>query len=348
MPFLPIAFYSNYYLVEINFQEFFSSLGITYSGPSGTARFIAKKFEISHINEAGKKTLIQGKPGTMVQDVKTPIFEYLIEAPIIINTFGAGQSNFLTHNSLNYFALKLANWQWQQLHGYSSTSVSASSLYAVLEEFSISTTEAETNQTLRLKSNILLGDNNLGGLQIEAFTIAQLAVQDPVGYSEVVAFIGRVARNYDMFTDMYFPNTGYYLTTGTPNYPNNIFLKSSDFEIKFDVESKYFLNTGNVVNFLVKNYDLTQKFGIVGTEQALWVDNFSPGDFYETRGEIALFLASDLMYKYQVPLIVKTKKQALNSDQLVSSDFEFSLYGSNYGPGNSPYGTYDLFQSDIA
>ena len=72
MSVLPIAYYSNYYLVELYFGEFFNALGISYSGPAGAARILASKFEIKVGSEISKKLLVQGKPGYAVQDVPTP------------------------------------------------------------------------------------------------------------------------------------------------------------------------------------------------------------------------------------------------------------------------------------
>jgi hypothetical protein len=358
MPVLPISFFSNYYLVEINFESFFNSLGINYSGPSGVARFIASKFDIKEDNGASPKPMIQGKPGIMIQDVPTPFFTYTIEAPLIINGYGpSGFTNFLPFNSLNYFALKFANWQWQQLHGYTTSDIQSVDINVVIEEFGINVNENGVTQKLVLKSNALLGENlgfdngsNLG-LQIAAFTISQLAVIDPAGYIDVSHFIGRTAKNYDMFTDMqvqFDSEPPYYLSTGTSVNPSNIYFKAMDFAIKFMIEPRYFINLGNVVAFLIKDYTLSQDYDIVGIEEATFVDNFVPGQFYETLTEHSLYLASLLLLKYQAPMIVSAKQDTLAAEQLVSGNFTFSMYGANYSPGISPYALYDLFRADIA
>ena len=44
----------------------------------------------------------------------------------------------------------------------------------------------------------------------------------------------------------------------------------------------------------------------------------------------------------------KQKAYNISAGQFFKTDLDFSLYGTTYGPGNSPYGTIDLFYSDIA
>ena len=356
VPVLPIDFISNYYLVEINFQNFFTDLGIPYSGPNGPARIIASNFKITKNANPKDSLFVQGKPGVMVKDVDAAYYTYTIEAPLITNNyFYPGPSNFLPYNSLNYLALKLANWQWQQIHGYSTTTLDANDLYVVVKSYNINVTGSTTTQTLVIESNILLGDNNIGGLQIEAFTIDRLAIIDPSAYNDVSRYIGRLIKNYDLFVNMDIqiieesgPQPPFSLITGTPSLPNNIYLDTTSFEIAFDVEQKVFLNYNSVVTFLVKNYTLAQKYGIVGQEQSLIVPNYEPGEFYETLTQSSLYIAGNLLIKYQAPMIVGSKTNTLAQSSLVNTDIDFSMYGANYSPGNSPFGVYDLFQSEIA
>lgn len=343
MPVLPVSFWSNYYLVEIsNLPGYFNSIGCSYNlNLPNVIRFIASKFEITPGNDASKKSAVQGKPGTLIQDVKTPYYTYTIEAPLIINGI-SGNTNFLPFNSLNYFGLRLSNWQWQQLHGYNPTNTK---IDIVLENYKINVTENETNQSMVFKTNYLLGDStiNTSGLKIEAFSINSLAQQtdfDGQGYFDISRFIGRIAKNYDMFTNM-LVNNSFYLTDSP------IFLSAADFEIKFDIEPKMFLNTGNSIIFLVKNYDLIQSFTIVGTENNINVDNFAPGVFTETLAINSLSLANNLLYQYQAPMIIRKRGDLLSANNYVSTTLDFSLYGANYAPGNSPYGV-DLFLSDIS
>ena len=129
---------------------------------------------------------------------------------------------------------------------------------------------------------------------------------------------------------------------------DGVFINSMNFSITFDIDLKYFLNTGSTVAFLLKSYDLSQKFGIVGTESFTFVDNFDPLEFYQTLTETILQLGGYTLIEYQAPMIVKSRTDVLGSDQLVVTNFDFSLYASAYGPTNSPYNTFYLFTSDIA
>ena len=345
MPVLPLSFYSNYYLVEIsNLPNYFASIGASYNPIlPNTIRFIASKFEFYNDNEASKTSLIQGKPGTIVHDVKTPVYTYEIEAPMIINGI-QGVTNFLPYNSLNYIALRLANWQWQQLHGYNVTSTSVDIL---LENYKISFSDSGANQSLTLKTNYLLGDNstNTSGLRIEAFPISTLINGgdfDGGGYNDISQFIGRNLKNYDLFVNMLIDNN-YYLTN------SSILVKDTSFTIKFTIENKYFLNVQNNVVFFVKNYDLMQTYGIVGTENLTFTDNFSPGAYSENLTQNTVSIGSQILFQYQAPMIIKKREDVLAQGNLVETKFDFSLYGTNYSP-NSIYAPYnsDLFYSDIA
>jgi len=345
MPVLPLSFYSNYWLVEIsNLPNYFASIGASYnSNLPSTIRFIASKFEFYNDNEASKQTLVQGKPGTIVQDVKTPVYTYNIEAPMIVNGI-QGITNFLPYNSLNYFALRLANWQWQQLHGYNLTSTSVDIL---VESYRINISESNATQSLTLKTNYLLGDNasNTSGLRIEAFPISTLINSgdfDGNGYNDLAQFIGRTLKNYDVFVNMLIDNT-YYLTN------SSIFIKNANFEIKFTIDKKYFLNRQNEVVFLVKNYDITQSYGIVGTEAITFSDNFSPGIYNENLTKNTVSITDQILFEYQAPMIIKKREDKLVENNLVETVFDFSMYGANYAPLSSyePYGV-DLFYSDIA
>ena len=355
MPILPIAYYSNYYLVAIDFQVLFANLGITYNLPISPAYFLASKFEYKEDNLAAKKTMVQGKPGHAVQDVSTPVYTYTIEAPLIINGFDyrSTSPNFLPYNSLNYFALGMANWQWQQLHGYSANAnVVLNDVNVVLKSFEIAVTESGVKQIMVIQSNYLLGPVNPDGLSIIGTLVSTLANTNTYIYNQLTQFVGRTVRNYDIYTQMAIEqigadstiNANYYLYSAA----DGVYIDSMTFSITFDIDLKYFINTGNSVVFLIKGYDLSQKFGIVGTESFTFVDNFTPLEFYQTLTKNILQLGGYTLIEYQAPMIVKSRSDILGSDQLVTTTFDFSMFASTYGPGNSPYNTFYLFKSDIA
>ena len=355
MPILPIAYYSNYYLVAIDFQTLFNNLGITYNLSASPAYFLASKFEFKNDDLAAKKTMVQGKPGHAVQDVSTPTYTYTIEAPLIINGFDyrSTSPNFLPDNSLNFFALGMVNWQWQQLHGYSvNQNVVLNNVNVVVKSFEISVTETGVMQTLVIQSNYMLNSSNPDGLSIIGNLVSAIANNSSYIYNQLTQFVGRTVRNYDIYTNMAIEQIGTDSTIGNNYYlysaADGVFINSMHFGISFEIDLKYLLNTGNSVEFLIKGYDLSQKFGIIGTESFTFVDNFAPVDFYQTLSRNVLQLGGYLLIDYQAPMIVKSRSDMLSSDQLVTTTFEFSLYGTSYGPGNSPYNTNNLLESDIA
>jgi hypothetical protein len=349
MPLLPISYISNFYVVEINIQSIFASLGILAPIPvSMPARIIANRFEIKLENQASAKQMVQGKPGATVQDVTTPYYTYTIEAPLLIRgqtTPPNLSSQFLPYNSLNYLGLWLVNWQWQQLHGFPTTQTQQQALNynLVVKSYSIKVTESGVSQTLVIQSNVLL--------PIAGFTIGDFAFQDPAGYYDITKYIARTARNYDIWANMAFsrtlqtgPTTPFFITS-TP-----VFLSGMDFDITFEIDYKYFINTGNVVVFMVKSYSFKQNVDITGFEQLVLTDNYSAGefDYYYTENTISVGPGNAVLIQYQAPLIVKSKDFKLNAGDVTKTTFDFSMYGTSYGPGDSPYALNYLFYSDIA
>jgi hypothetical protein len=119
----------------------------------------------------------------------------------------------------------------------------------------------------------------------------------------------------------------------------NIYLNKSAFKVDFKIDAKYFLNTESVVVFVIKDYELSQNYGLVGFETSTLVDFFDPAQFayyYTTNtiiiGEYTNLSTRKFILEYQVPMLVKSKTQNLSEGALVSSDFDFSLYGAPYGP----------------
>ncbi len=328
----------------MNFAGYFNRLGIPYTPNTAPVKFIANKFSVSVTNEADGKTMIQGKPGITVQDIKPVIYTYTIEAPIIIGPAGQFFNGFLPYNSLNFFALQMANWQWQQLFN----GLNFYNAYAYLDSYSIKASNEGTSQSVVIKSNIPLFRTNTE-FWIDSFLISELISTGTA--TDVIAYIGRTAKNYDIFTDMELFQINSDGTTGERFFLNSansgIFLESSNFEIKFPTDNKYFINRGNTVDFMMKNYNFTQSFEIKGNEIQTDIAQFLPGYYAYYYTETTLMLASQILLKYQAPLNVKTKSKELGSDQLTKTGLDFSMDGTTFGPINSPYGN-TLFQSSIA
>ncbi len=372
MPLLPIPYISNFYVVEIDYVGLFNNLGITGFTPIGgtgnPAKLIASKFEIEHVNSTSPKNSIQGKPGVTVQDVTTPTYKYTIEAPLLIGENGFNSNTgFFPFNSLTYFGLWLSNWQWQQLHGYSTNpSLNSLDYYVIVSSFKINVSENQISQTIVLESNILLTlEETNYQLGIRAQTLQQIYNDfnsgGPQAYTEIINYIGRVARNYDAFANLFFdpsPNSqtsvpSFFLAQeylpGSPNQTNSsVFLNSYTFEIKFDIDKKYFLNTGNKVVFIIKNYELLQSVDFVGFAiGALDAFNFNPGGFtnFYTTSTVAIGGASYLLFQFTAPLLISTRKDSLDQGQLAKTTLDFKLYGTTYAP---EAGSYYLFNSVFA
>ncbi len=344
MPLLPISYYSNYYVIQMDFQGYFSRLNIPYTPTASPVKFIASKFNASVTNDASAKTMIQGKPGLAVQDIKPLIYTYTFEAPIIIGPTTQYAGGFLPYNSLNFFALQLANWQWQQLF----YGLNISNAYVYLDSYSIKASEDGINQTVTIKSNAPLFRANTE-FSIDAYLISELIANGTA--TDVAAYIGRTAKNYDIFTDMELQQINSDGTFGENFFLNSansgIFLESTNFDIKFEVDAKYFVNRGNTVDFMMKNYSFAQSFDIKGNEIQTDVAQFQPGFYAYYYTETTLMLASQVLLKYQAPLNVKTKGKELSSGQLTSTKLEFSMDGTTFGPFNSNYGS-TLFFSNIS
>lgn len=368
MPLLPIPYISNFYIVEIDYTGLFNYLDIQGYTPIGStgnpAKLIASQFLIEHVNETSAKNSVQGKPGVTVQDVTTPTYKYTIQAPLLIGENGFNTfTGFFPYNSLTYFGLWLANWQWQQLHGYSAnTSLNSLDYYVIVDSFKIEVGENQITQTLVLESNILLTLNSTANqLAIKAQTLQQVYNENPNSYSQIIQYIGRVARNYDVFANLFFnpePNSqtslqSFYLAQeylpGTPNQSNSsVFLNSFNFEINFSIEKKYFLNTGNKVVFVIKDYDLKQSVDFVGFAiGALDAFNFNPGGFtyFYTTSTVAIGGAGYLLFQLSAPLLISTRKDDLSQGNLAKSTLEFKLYGTTYAP---EAGSLNLFSSVFA
>lgn len=354
MPFLPLEFYSDYYLVEIDFQDLFNYLQIPNTPVvSGKARFLASKFELTYSGQMGKQSYVQGKPGTLVQDSPTPYYVYKIEAPMIINGYVyPGSTNFLPYNCLNYFALWMVNWQWQMLHGYlSNQSLTPDQYYVAVKNYTITSSQANTNQSLEIWSNTLLEGSSL--LRITAKTLAQTALTDYAAYLDVAGFLGRVVKNYDIYantliTPVYADGVGspYLLNT----FNTNIFLESATVNIDFKIDPKYFLNTGSSVVFALIDYDLQQQYGIVGFEQNTLTANFQPGLFgyYYATNNLTFGDNNQTLIEYQAPMLIKSKSNILSANQLTKTNLDMSLYGVSYSPGNSPYDSLYFCRSSLS
>lgn len=337
MPTLPYYYLSNFYLVKMNWVEYFNYFSIPTRGVNGYMYFIASKFEKKLANGATAKQMIQGGPGVAVQDIPTPYYTYTIEAPLIINNFDYNNVlAFAPYNCLNYFAMQMINFQWAALQGYDSgQTLDTSKIYEnniAVTKYEIRVTESSVTQVLEIISTVELSASSATSIEISASTIASSPDVD-----QVMSYIGRMVRNYDIYSNLLI--TPYPATFEGPSYylqssDNEVFLDSCDISINFAVDPKYFLNTGNVVTFMMKNYTVSQTFGIKGFSYLPVTDDFTPGEFHYRNTLNTAYLGPPSMGNYifqtELPMIVKSKSLNFNSDQLLTTVFDFSFYKSQY------------------
>ena len=318
MPVMPISFYSNYYIFEWIFN-------------GNTTGFLASKVTRKAINNAATELLVQGKPGFVVQNVPTAYYEYTIEAPLLITN--QNNASYLSpYNSLLPLAAYLTNTQWTAMNADSSTPLN--SVDVVMQSFTIDFQDQGVNQTIVLLSNVDL---------VEAGYFNYWLASSNPHFNTITGLISRVVRNYDLFTNMFYNdvfNNQYTLFT-----ENAIFMDSYHFEIKFEIDKKYFMNqsyNNPLVTFVLKNYSFDQNYGIVGfTDNTLFTDNFDAGFSIQRNTTNILQISGNyptILVSFQAPVIVKTTSQTFAQDQLLRTQFDFSFYGVIFSPTNSPYG----------
>lgn len=207
--------------------------------------------------------------------------------------------NYYNFNSLWGIAQDFANNQIAALNNSGSF---ANDIF--LEEFSIVITESDVIQRMVLKSSF--------GYPSNAYPITGTLGVIPLSPM-------RVVKNYDLFINL-------------NGMLQNVYLEGSEFSIKFENTPKTFINLNNEIVFLVKNYDLMQKFNIVGTESSQYAADFAAGTFLYQGYNIIMYVGNPNInpsfLNYTPPFIIKTRSDLLSADQLVKTELDLSLYGS--------------------
>ena len=338
MPVLPASYYSSYYVVELDFWQFFERLGITTSFNS-LVKILASNFEIELSSGMDKKLMVQGKPGILVQSVPSPTYTYTITAPIIIDVAG-GNQGFLRFNCLNYLALNLANWQWQKLHHYPSDSdynTDFISEYVILKKYTVNASENEIKQTLIIESNIPLTRNTNSEFWIDSYFFSSSDFPTQSNF-----YLGRLGKNYDSLVGFNIEEPG--VSSYQFNLASSgIFLDDYNFDIEFEYEKHFLVNVGNLVTFNMKNYAITQRFGVTGFEQLTLPAYFSQSEYSYYNTLINLSLINLIFLRTELPMLCKSKKFILTAESLIKTDFEFNFDGAAFYPDYS-----NLFISDLA
>jgi hypothetical protein len=209
------------------------------------------------------------------------------------------------------------NQQYQALWQSSNTNYN----YAFIENYKMNFTESECSFSVTIISDRKL---NIDAQLFNNFTV----------YNNIY---GRLMRNYDIFAQLdvtdYNSNITYKLGP-----EDNVFIRQADFEIKFEFETKYFVNQSlldtlatnyNPVFFLLKNYDVIQNLSIVGVENNLLPAFFDPGAYNVYIFNSAIYFAASGLYwlKFTLPGYVKSSTLNLNADNVIETKLDFSLYG---------------------
>jgi hypothetical protein len=321
MPVLPTSYYSNYFLVSIGLGtglDINTALLNSYTIPDRT--FLASKFSIRIDNNASNKQMIQGGPGNKVKDSNALVYTYEIEFPIILNQSGVVNDYVLLHE----FFMNVINSQYQSLWNSTITNYNS----AFIESYRMNFNEAESTFQV-----VIISDTKLN---IEAKL-----------YSSGVtnSTFGRLMRNYDVYTQLYVidvVNGGNY----SLGPENNVFVERATFEIKFEYDTRFFLNSTALDNysaqqspvfFLIKNYNVSQKISIVGVDDNLIPASFSPGYFnvYDFDSTIYFGNTGLKWLHFNLYGYLKAETLTLSKDLLVVTDFDFSLYGATtFNSGN--------------
>jgi len=282
-----------------------------------SGNFLASKFSIKIDNNASNKLYIQGATGAKVKDSQAVVYTYEIEFPIILGINGVAND----YKALHTYFINIINNQYQALQSDTSIDYTAS----FIENYKMNFNESECTFQVTIISD--------SKLNITANLIGSL------NYNNLY---GRLLRNYDVLTSLAVAD----VKLGSTFYlgpENGVFVKQANFDIKFEFDQKFFLNstyTGatNLVYFLIKNYDVTQNISLVGLDDNLFPAYFAPGEFdvYNFNSVIAIGNVYNIWLQFNLNGYLKSEILNLAANNLVETKFDFSLYGvTNYQSGGT-------------
>jgi hypothetical protein len=175
-----------------------------------------------------------------------------------------------------------------------------------IEKYSLNASESDLTETVVVKFST---DSPLpGGITSPA---------DPALYEPTPALYEptRVAKNYDVSLAM------------SPFSP--AFVEGAEFSIEFENSVHYFVNNSGFATFLIKSYNVDQKFSIVGGEAEVQnIFNVTAGNFQTITPQITLAIRNRVFYSYSLPLVVKSRTDKYNNDNLIKVDLGLSIYGA--------------------
>jgi hypothetical protein len=261
---------------------------------------VAKKYDIKQDTGAEKKTFVQGSGAKLVQDIKPITYTQTFEFPVLLG-INNNSNNPNIVNSVYSLVMPYINGQINALNGGGTYNQNY-----FIEKYSLNATESELVETVVVKFST---DSGLpGGIVGPALP----ALYEPT----------RMAKNYDVTLSL------------SPLNP--AFVESANFTVNFENSVHYFVNNSGYATFLIKSYDVDQKFSIVGGESYTQnIFNVTSGNFADIVPFISLSIRNRTFYSYTLPLVVKSRTDEYQSGNLIKVDLDLSIYGATV---SSPFG----------
>jgi len=296
MPIMPSSYYSNLY--SVNFL--------------GQPNLVAKKYEIKQDTGAEKKTFVQGSGAKLVQDIKPITYTQTFEFPVLLG-INNNSNNANIVNSVYSLVMPILNGQINALNGGGTYNQNY-----FIEKYSLNASENELVETVVIK----FSRNTDGSIP----SLPGVIVGQPIPPPIPPAIIGlnqptRMAKNYDVTLSL------------SPLSP--AFVESANFTVNFENSVHYFVNNSGYATFLIKSYDVDQKFSIIGGESYTQnIFNVTAGNFIDIAASISLSIRNTILYSYNLPLVVKSRTDDYQSGSLIKVDLDLSIYGK---AGSSPF-----------
>ena len=283
-------------------SSYYSNLySVNFLGQPG---LVAKKYEIKQDTGAEKKTFVQGSGAKLVQDIKPITYTQTFEFPVLLG-INNGSNNANIVNSVYSLVMPYINSQIYALNNgvpYNQN--------FFIEQYSLNASESELVETVVIKFST---DSAFPGEIVGQPRIppAIIGLNQPT----------RMAKNYDVTLSL------------SPLSP--AFVESATFTVNFENSVHYFVNNSGYATFLIKSYDVAQKFSIIGGESYTQnIFNVTAGNFIDIAASISLSIRNTILYSYNLPLVVKSRTDDYRSNSLIKVNLDLSIYGK---AGSSPF-----------
>ena len=290
-------------------SSYYSNLySVNFLGQPG---LVAKKYEIKQDTGAEKKTFVQGSGAKLVQDIKPITYTQTFEFPVLLG-INNNSNNANIVNSVYPLVMPYLNGQINALNGGGTYNQNY-----FIEKYSLNASENELVETVVIK----FSKNTDGSIPSLPGVIVGPAIPPAIiGLNQPT----RMAKNYDVTLSL------------SPLSP--AFVESATFTVNFENSVHYFVNNSGYATFLIKSYDVDQKFSIIGGESYTQnIFNVTAGNFIDIVPFISLSIRNRTFYSYNLPLVVKSRDDIYQSSNLTKVDLDLSIYGK---AGSSPFSNY--------